>query len=103
MGDRVATGREIVVGGVLIVIRASLVAVTRRLVAIGPRLILITRGLIVIRPRLILIARGLVAIVRAGQELGATGRAARYLGLHAAGGSRHNLCHRLPFVRANSS
>ena len=48
IGGRVATGRELIVGGVLIVVRASLVALTGRLVVIRPRLILITRRLIAI-------------------------------------------------------
>src|SRR6266508_4979056 len=41
VGDRVATRREIIVGSVLILIRASLIALTRRLIVIRPRLILI--------------------------------------------------------------
>src|SRR5947209_17757643 len=58
VGDRVATGREIIVGSVLILIRASLIALTRSLVVIRPSLILITR-------RLVAITRPLVAITRA--------------------------------------
>ena len=45
---RVTTGRELIVGGVLIVVRASLVALAGGLVVIRPRLILITRRLIAI-------------------------------------------------------
>jgi hypothetical protein len=54
VGRRVAPGREIVVGGVLILISASLIAVTRGLVMIRPGLILIAR-------RLVAVARGLIA------------------------------------------
>ena len=64
IGERVATGREITVSGVLILISASLITRTPRLVVIRPRLILITRGLVTIRPRLILVTRRLVAIAR---------------------------------------
>jgi hypothetical protein len=64
MGALVAAGREIIVGGVLILVRTSLIAFTGALVVIRPRLILITRGLVVIRPRLILIALFLAAINR---------------------------------------
>src|SRR5207244_12075851 len=53
--DRIATGRDIIVGSVLILIRASLIALTRSLVVIRPGLILITR-------RLVAITRPLVAI-----------------------------------------
>ena len=64
MGASVAAGREIVVGSILIVVRASLVAFTGALVVIGPRLILITRGLVAIRARLILVPLALAAINR---------------------------------------
>jgi hypothetical protein len=63
IGGCVATGREIVVSRVLILIRAPLIAVTPRLVVIGPRLIEIARRLVVIRRRLILITRRVVAII----------------------------------------
>jgi len=59
---RVAPGCEVIVSSVLILIGASLIAVTRRLIMVRPRLILIacsliavTRGLIV--ASLIMIAR----------------------------------------------
>jgi hypothetical protein len=48
MGGRVATGRELIVSSVLILVRTSLVTLARRLVVIRPRLILIARRLIVI-------------------------------------------------------
>ena len=64
IGDRVATGREIIVSSVLILIRASLIARTRGLVVIRPRLILITHRLVGIRPRLILLMPRLIAISR---------------------------------------
>jgi hypothetical protein len=66
MDDPVAAGREVIVGRVLILIGASLIAFTGALVVVRPRLILITRGLVVIRPRLILVALGLAAICRSG-------------------------------------
>ena len=53
--DRVATRREINVGSVVILIRASLIACVRRLVVIRPRLILITRRLVAITRPLITI------------------------------------------------
>src|SRR5207247_663428 len=62
IGDPVATGREIIVCSVLILIRASLIARTRGLVVVRPRLILITRRLVVVQARLILVTLGLVAI-----------------------------------------
>ena len=64
VGDGIATGGEVIVGSVLILVRGSLIALTRGLIVIRPRLILITRGLVVIRPRLILVALDLVAINR---------------------------------------
>jgi hypothetical protein len=64
MGGLVAAGREIVVGGVLILVGASLIAFTGALIVIRPRLIPITRGLVAIRPRLILVGLGLAAINR---------------------------------------
>jgi hypothetical protein len=63
MGGLVAAGREIIVGSVLILVRASLIAFTSALVVIRPRLILVARGLVAIRPRLILVALVLAAIV----------------------------------------
>jgi hypothetical protein len=64
MGGLVAAGCEIIVGGVLILVRASLIAFAGALVVIRPRLILITRGLVAIRPGLILVALDLAAINR---------------------------------------
>src|SRR5207249_10560896 len=81
ISDRVATGREVIVSSVLILIRTSLIARTPRLVVIRPRLILITPRLVAIRRRLILITRRLGAIThraitdvirRPGKEFGAT-------------------------------
>ena len=64
MGASVATGREILVGRVLILVRASLITFTGALVVIRPRLVLITRRLVTIRPRLILVSLDLAAINR---------------------------------------
>jgi len=64
MGAPIAAGREIIVGSVLIVVRASLIAFTGGLVVIRPRLVLIARRLVVIRPRLIPVTLGLVAVSR---------------------------------------
>jgi len=109
MGVRVATGREVIVGSMLILIRGSLVALTPRLVEIRPCLILITPRLVEIRPCLSLITRRLVAInrrpsadliTRTGQELGATRRTARNPGHLSTGWTFHTLRHRLPFSRA---
>src|SRR5438477_291590 len=61
MGAFVAASREILVGSVLILIRASLIAFTGGLVVVRPRLILITHRLVVIRQRLILIRASLIA------------------------------------------
>jgi hypothetical protein len=88
IGEPVATGREIVVRGVLILVRASLIAFTGGLVVIRPRLILITRRLVAIGPNLILVTLGLVTIGRgpiAGEQLGAAGRAGRNRAHLAAG------------------
>jgi hypothetical protein len=102
----VATSGEIIVGSVLILIRASLVAFTGALVVIRPRLILITSCLVAIRPRLILFAQGLAAIRRraitvftdgAGRELGATRRTPGNLGYPAAGWTPHDFRHDLSF------
>src|SRR5206468_7855774 len=46
VGDRVATGREIIVGSVLILIRASLIALTRSLLVFRPSLTPTTRRLV---------------------------------------------------------
>src|SRR2546430_913046 len=96
VGDRVAAGREIIVGSVLILIRASLVALTRSLVVIRPRLILIAGRLVVITHHLVAITRGAVThlINRSGRELGAAGRTPRNPGLLAAGWALHS--HHLP-------
>src|SRR5205085_1605271 len=104
IGTPVATGREIIVSSVLILIRASLIARTRGLVVIRPRLILITHRLVGIRPRLILLMPRLIAISRrvitdltdaTRQELGSTRRTARNRANFAAGRAPHNLRHRV--------
>jgi hypothetical protein len=104
IGSPVATGREIIVSSVLILIRASLIARTRGLVVIRPRLILITRRLVGVRPCLILVMPRLMAISRTvitdltdatRQELGSTRRTARNRANFAAGPARHNLRHRV--------
>jgi hypothetical protein len=60
----ISTCGEIIISSVLILIRGSLIAVTRRLILVRPSLILIARGLIAITRRLILIRRRLIAIAR---------------------------------------
>jgi len=110
IGDRVATGREIIVSSVLILIRASLIALTPALVVIRPRLILITRRLVAIRPRLILVTRRLLAITRRAitdlinrtGKFGATRRTAWNPGHLAADCTSHNLRHTCPFPRESS-
>jgi hypothetical protein len=59
----IATGGEIVVGRMLILLRASLIAVARGLVVVRPDLILVTRRLVVLRPRLIEITRRAAAAI----------------------------------------
>ena len=113
--EPVATGREIIVSSVLILIRASLIARTRRLVVVRPRLILITRRLVVVRPHLILvpprltrIRRRLITVLTDGtrQQLVSTRRTARNRAYFAAGRAPHNLCHclvLLPRERARTN
>jgi hypothetical protein len=98
VGDRVATSLEIIVGSVLILIRASLIALTRRLVVIRPSLILITRRLVAItRPLLPTTQRAVTPrINRTGRELSAAGRAPRNRCRFAAGWTLHNLHHHPP-------
>jgi hypothetical protein len=90
MRESVSTSREIIVGSVLILIRASLIALTGALVVIRPRLVLITGGLVAIRPRLILVALGL-------RELGAAGRTTGNLSCFAAGRTPYYPLHHLSF------
>jgi hypothetical protein len=90
MRESVSPSREIIVGSVLILIRASLIALTGTLVVIRPRLVLITGGLVAIRPRLILVELGL-------RELGAAGRTAGTLGYFAAGRTPYDPRHHLSF------
>src|SRR5205823_1528518 len=92
VSDRVATGREIIVGGVLILIRASLITLTRSLVVIRPRLILITRRLVAItRPLLAISQRAVTHLInRGGRELDAAGRAPRNPCRFAADWTLHN-------------
>jgi hypothetical protein len=71
MDDRVPARREIIVSSILIVVRASLVAVTRGLVAIRPSLILIARRLVAIR-------RCLIPVRRRNQKICATCRTDRH-------------------------
>src|SRR5205823_1808122 len=87
VGDRVATGREIIVTSVLILVRASLIALARSLVVIRPRLILITRRLVAITCPLVTITQRAVThlINRTGRELGAAGRTPRNPRRFAAG------------------
>jgi hypothetical protein len=98
VGDRVATGREVIVGSVLILIRASLIALARSLVAIRPRLVLITRRLVAITcPLVTIIQRTATHLInRTGRELGAAGRAPRNPCRFAAGWTLHNLRHHPP-------
>jgi hypothetical protein len=98
VGDRVATGREIIVGSVLILVRASLIALARSLVVIRPRLILITRRLVAITCSLVTITQRAVThlINRTGRELSPAGRAPRTRCRFAAGWTLHNLRHHPP-------
>jgi hypothetical protein len=98
VGDRVATGREIIVGSMLILIRASLIALTRSLVVVRPRLILITHRLVAITRPLVAISQRAVThlINRTGRELGAAGRTPRNPCRFAAGWTLHNLRHDPP-------
>jgi hypothetical protein len=73
MGALVAAGRKIVVGSVLILVRASLIAFTGGLVVVRPRLILITRHLVVIRQRLILVTPTRHEFAAAGRTAGSLG------------------------------
>src|SRR5205085_7483566 len=104
ISDRVATGREIIVSGVLILIRASLITPTPRLIVIRPRLVLITPRLVLLRPPLVVIAREAItdATSRTTKEFGATRRTTRNPGHLAAGRTSHNPRHRLaPSPRAS--
>src|SRR5207247_101586 len=107
----VATGGEIIVSSVLILIRASLIARTRGLVVVRPRLILIACRLVVVRPRLIPVTPRLAAIRRrlitdsadaTRQQFGSTRRTARNRAYVAAGRAPHNLRHCLVLSRTNS-
>jgi len=100
----VATGGEIIVGSVLILIRTSLIARARTLVVIRPCLILITCRLVVVRPCLIPVTPRLTAIRRrvitdsadaTRQQFGSTRRTARNRACFAAGRAPHNLGHSL--------
>jgi hypothetical protein len=105
IGNRVAAGREIIVGSVLILIRASLIALTRGLVVIRPRLILVARRLVAITHHLVAITRGAVThlVNRSSRELGAAGRTPRNPGLLAAGWALHSHhTHHLPIPRASA-
>ena len=81
----VATGREIVVGSMLIRVRASLIAFAGGLVVIGP-------GLILIAPRLVAVRPGLV-VVSTHLELRAARRAGRNRTHVAAGWTSHERRH----------
>jgi hypothetical protein len=98
VSDCVAAGREIIVGSVLILIRASLIALTRSLVVIRPSLILITRRLVALTRRLVTISQRAIThpINRTGRELGAAGRTPQNPCRFAARWTRHNLRHHPP-------
>src|SRR6266576_1220736 len=93
VADRVATGREIIVGSVLILIRASLITLTRSLVMIRPSLILITRRLVAItRPLLTITQRAVTHLInRTRRQHGPAGRAPRNPCRLAAGRTLPNL------------
>jgi hypothetical protein len=95
MGALVAAGRKIVVGSVLILVRASLIAFTSGLVVVRPRLILITHRLVVIRQRLIL-------VTPTRHEFAAAGRTTGNLGHLAAGWTPHNLRHPMSSLQGSS-
>jgi hypothetical protein len=103
--NRIAAGREIIVGSVLILIRASLIALASGLVVIRPRLILIARRLVAITHHLVAITRGAVThlVNRSSRELGAAGRTPWKPGLLAAGWALHSHhTHHLPVPRASA-
>jgi hypothetical protein len=97
VGDRVTTGRELIVGSVLILIRASLIALARSLVVVRPGLILITRRLVAITCPLVRITHAVTQLInRTDRELGTTGPAPRNPCRFAAGWTLHNLRHHPP-------
>jgi len=71
---RVASGREVIVSSVLILIGASLIAVTRRLIMVRPRLILIACSLIAVTRGLIAASLNTIVSRQLARELGAAGR-----------------------------
>ena len=71
---RVASGREVIVSSVLIIIGASLIAVTRRLIMVRPRLILIACSLIAVTRGLIAASLNTIVSRQLARELGAAGR-----------------------------
>ncbi|MGZ4334139.1 MAG: hypothetical protein ACXVRJ_07680 [Gaiellaceae bacterium] len=73
---RIATSREVLIRGVLILPRALSVPVARRLILIRPGLILIARGLIAVSQRLLIRPSEIVDADDAGT---AAGRACRQL------------------------
>src|SRR4051794_8079837 len=103
MAHPVPTSCKIVVGSVLILVRAPLVAVTRGLVMIRPRLILIAHSLIPIRPGLILMGVDPPAPGRTGPaaadfavpQVGAARRTARDLDPLPAAWTPRNIRHPL--------
>jgi hypothetical protein len=110
VADPIATGREIIVSSVLILVRASLIVFTGGLVVVRPRLIQITRRLVVFQPRLIPVTLALVAIScrvitdltdPTRQDVGATRRTARTRADFAAGRTFHNPRHHRSLPRAS--
>src|SRR5689334_5989550 len=99
---RVATGREFIVGSVLILVRAPLIALARSLVVIRPRLVLIARRLIAITSSLVTLTQRTVTrlISRHGREHGSAGLAPQSRRRLAAGWTRHNLC-QIPSLAAS--
>src|ERR1051325_1496534 len=95
MDDAVATRREIFVGGLLVLVRAPLIAVTGSLIVIRPRLIRVARRLVGIRPRVIPVGTAGTA-----RELSAARRTTGDPSQLAAGRAPHNPLHRLPFAWA---
>jgi hypothetical protein len=109
MDSGVAAGRELLVGGILVLLSAPLIPLTRRLVVIRPRLILVARSLVLVCHGLVLFRQGLIESDRprlavdsrdtVGKELCATGRTTVDLSHHTAGWIRHSRRHHVPPLR----
>jgi hypothetical protein len=90
---RVATGGEIIVSSMLILIGGPLIAIARRLILVRPRLILIARRLIVVTRGLRVTGGGMIASApqRLARVVCAAGRADEHGIFLAAGWTRDGL------------